>query len=152
MAEANQIRLKGLYGRQLEAAAGGTITPGHLLEIDSAGDFIVHNTAGAQAERLFALEDALQGNGIGDDYTSTAPADKVQAYLAQPGDEIQAWLAATENVAIGALLISAGDGTLMEALGTHSDAYQEYPVAVATEALDLTATGAVATRINVRVL
>lgn len=137
-----RIHLLG-SGRCEEAVAAGTIKPGHLVSLDSGGNLVVHPTAGGAAERAFAVEDALQGKGIGDNYSS---GDRVTYVLAAPGDVVYAWLKAGQNVNPATRLTSAGDGTLQAAAGTN------VVVAVPLESLDLSASGAVATRIRVRVI
>lgn len=144
----NRIQLKGV-GRQEEAAAAAALTPGHLIELIAAGTVQKHSTEGGYAERAFALEDALQGKGIDDAY---AAADPVSYLLAAPGDVVFAYIKAGENVAKGAKLISAGDGTLIALASAGSGVTVEQVVAVVEDAIDLSASGAVATRTAVRVL
>jgi hypothetical protein len=129
--------------KQQEAVAGGNITPGHLVALNSSGQVVVHGTGGGPAERAFAVEDALQGKGIADAYSS---GSRVSYVIAPPGEEIYAWLAAGNNAAIGSFLSSNGNGQLKVASGTDTR------LAVALEALNLTASGAIATRIKVRTL
>lgn len=105
---ANTIILKG-KGRYEEGPAAAALTPGHLLMETSAGKVQKHNSAGGRAERAFALEDALQGKTINDAFAINDPVPYV---LAQPGDEVFAFIKATTVVARGAALVSAGDGTL----------------------------------------
>ena len=64
---------------------------------------------------MFALEDELQGRGIEDDY---AAADKVQCWVAQPGEIVYARLADGESVASGDFLESSGYGTLKKHTAT----------------------------------
>lgn len=144
----NRIVLIG-DGRHKELVAAAAITPGHLIEVTSAGKFQVHSTEGGYAERCFATEDALQGNTISDAYST---GDQVMGYLALPGDEIYAWLKAGEDIDIGDELISDGDGTLIENGSEASGTTVKQVVAIATEALDLSGSGAVTTRLKVRVL
>jgi len=142
----NRIHLRGPYAQFEEALASGTVKPGHLLELtDASADTVkAHATAGGFSERAFALEDALQGNDVDDDYSA---ADRVQYVLAQPGDIVFAWIVAGEDISKGDQLISSGDGTLKETTGTPSQI-----IAVALEDLDLSASGAVNTRLACRVL
>lgn len=136
------IVLKSPNGRLDEGKCAGAITPGHLIEKDTAGEWIVHGTAGGVHERTFAIEDSLQGKTIADAY---ADNDFLRFWRFLPGDEVQAWLAAGENAAIDSTLISAGDGTLILATGT----IQQY-VGKSLQVLDLTGGGAVNTRIKVQ--
>lgn len=145
---ANKIVLIGM-GRHEEAVAAGAITPGHLIKLDSAGKVVVHASEGQYAERLFAKEDALQGNTKD---TAYASGDVVSYHVAVPGDEIFAYIKAGENVAIGDQLISAGDGTLIKIGSVSSGVTVTDVIAVAKEANDLSGSGAANTRSAVRVV
>lgn len=105
---AKTIQLKGVNPQE-EAIANAAITPGHLVQIMTTGKIRVHATVGGNAEKIFAIEDELQGNGIDDAYASAAI---VQYVAAQRGSWINAIIANDEVVAIGDALESKGDGTL----------------------------------------
>ena len=92
-----------------EYAAGGTITPGHLVALNSDGEVIVHATEAGVILPMFALEDELQGKVIDDTYKED---DRVQVWIPGRGDEVYALLAANESVNIGDYLVSKGGGTL----------------------------------------
>lgn len=137
-------------GRLSEEIAAGAITPGHLLQMSAGADtVIVHGTEGGYAERMFALEDALQGNTIATAYTS---GDRVTLFHAVPGDVVYAFIKAGENIAIGDKLISAGDGTLIENGSEASATTVNQVVANAIEANDLSQSGDVTTRSAVRIV
>lgn len=138
-----RIVLRSPFGQKEEAQAGGAITPGDLIALNSDGDFIRHGTAGGDTEVIFAEEDALQGNTIYDDY---AADDRVFGHVAQRGDIVYARLHVGEVAVIGSQLSSNGDGTLQVKTGT------EKSLAVALEAVDLNDTGDETTRIRVRIL
>lgn len=130
-------------GRHEEAVAAGAITPGHLIALDANGKVVVNADAGDECERLFAVEDALQGKGIDDAY---AVDDPVSFVVAQRGEVIYALLADGEDVETGDFLTSNGDGTL-KAAGSDT------PLAVALDTLDLSeSSNSTAGRIRVRVL
>ena len=141
-----RIHSKGSF-RQEEAIAAGTISPGDLIQLDSNGNVVVHNTDGGYAEKAFAQEDQLQGNTVNDDYV----VDSIVTYLLPvQGSEVNALIKAGETIAIGDKLISGADGTLIEdasAAGT----VQEI-VAVAVEANNLSASAAVNTLSAVRIV
>lgn len=143
-----RIHLLG-NGRHEEAVAAGAITPGMLIANQSTTDsggrakVAVHATAGGSSERAFALEDALQGRTISDAYAS---GELVGYVLAEPGDVVYAWLAAGENVTPADFLSSNGDGRLQKATS------DDVKIAVPLEALDLSDSDAVHTRIRVRLL
>lgn len=131
----NTIKLKKYQDIIEEYAAASVITPGNLIELTSSGTVQNHSTEGGNALPMFALEDELQGRGIEDDY---AAADKVQCWVAQPGEIVYARLADGESVAPGDFLESAGDGTLKK----HTDAgsveiYTKCIVGVALESREL---------------
>ncbi len=148
MSTENQVHLIGDFRRE-EALAASTVTPGMLIEEDSAGKFKAHATEGGVAVKLFAEVDALQGNTLDDDYSAD---DLVSANVEVSGNEVQSFLKAGENVSIGDKLLSAGDGTLIadgsESSGTTISQY----IAVAREAEDLSGSGAVDTLIRVMLL
>lgn len=145
---ANQIVVAGPVRRE-EGLVSAAFSPGHLVELTTAGKWQKHATEGGIAERAFATEDALQGKIVSDAYV----ADNVaQVAIAQSGTVLYGMLKASQNVAINAKLISAGDGTLIadgqeDSLTTVRDV-----IAVALEALDLSASDAVDTLIKLRVL
>ena len=132
---ANTIELKKYVDIIKEVTAAGTIKPGMLLERTSAGKVQAHSTAGGIAERVFAIEDALQGNDISDDYSAD---DLVRCSFFLPGEEANALLADGENASIGDLLESHGDGYLQVAV----DSGGAEPVGVALEAVDMSGSSA----------
>lgn len=134
------IILKGRNGIQKEGIAVDAITPGHLVEQAPTG-FQKHGTATGAGERMFARVNEEEGNTLTDVY---AIADTVFAVSCHAGMEVYAWLELGHNAAIGDLLESAGDGTLQK--GTTN------PIAVAVEAVDNSASAAVAVRIRVAII
>jgi len=145
------IMVKG-DGVRFEAnvTAGQTITPGHLVKLQSDGTVRSHNAAGQAAERAFAVEDDLQGKTITDAYAAGTPC---QYNVCQPGDLVYAPILNGENISKGDFLESGGNGELQK-YSADSAGVVEYPssiVAVALEALDLS--GSVnAGRIQARVV
>ena len=101
------ILLKNYSNVFIEVNAASVITPGDLLELTSANAVQRHTTAAGKHAWLFAVEDALQGRGINDNY---AVADKVKVWVAGRGDVVNARLMDEENIAIGDYLESAGGG------------------------------------------
>jgi len=123
--------------RQREFKAGGAITPGHLVEVSStAGDVVVHSTAGGTAIAMFALEDEGQGKTITQAY---ADNNEVRCGVFGPGDEVYAILADGENASVGSFLESAGDGTLrvVDADASVGDIGVQSVVGIALEAVDM---------------
>jgi hypothetical protein len=137
----SRIHSKGDY-RYEEHVADAAITPGMLLEINSDNEVLAHNSSGAAAEALFAMEDALQGATVDDDY---AAGEVCCCILPSKGSVVNALLYAGTNYTVGTVLESQGDGTLKS--GT------TFPIAVVEDsACDLSASGAVDTLHPVRIL
>jgi hypothetical protein len=120
--------------------AEGSIKPGMLVMFDSQGRFKPHDTAAGATSPVFACESSYTGGSIDADYVQH---DTVPAWHAQRGDQVYALLDTGQNVAAGALLNSAGDGSLQS--GTTN------PVARALEAVNNSG-GSTHARIKVEVL
>ncbi len=106
----NNILIKGEpFRKEGKVAAGQTITPGALLDRNSAGELIDHAGQGLNASPLFAIEDNLQGKGVDDNY---AAGNQIQYNVCKPGDVVYALLADGNNVNPTHFLESNGDGTL----------------------------------------
>lgn len=92
-----------------ELVAAGTITPGHLLAINSAGKYVVAPTAGLRGLMAFADMADYNGGDIDDNYVAN---DNVFAWIVGPGAEINGLVAAAAPaIAVGDYLTGAGDGT-----------------------------------------
>ena len=131
------------YGTQAEAVVtNAAVTPGMLL-VRTATGVRPHNETGGNASPIFAQENGAVGRDIDDTY---AVGDQCIFKTYNPGAGIYA-LAHAGGAAIvaGALLASAGDGTL-EVAGDDTVA-----VATALEAVDNSG-GATAVRIRVEVI
>lgn len=144
---ANKIALV-TCGRQIEPIAVGIFSPGHLLKLDNAGKSLKHATEGGFTLCLFAEEDALQGKTVADAY---AVGDVTTARFYQRGDVVNALLKAGVSYAKGDQLISAGDGTLKKASAVTSGVTVKQIVGEIRDALDLSASGAVAAKTAVLV-
>lgn len=106
------IIVKG-RGIRKEAKAGGAVTPGHLVKLNSSGEVVVHATAGGKAQRAFAVENELAGDEISVAY---AQNDTCFYEVVGAGAEVYGLVAASAAaIVIGDLLESAGDGTLRKA-------------------------------------
>jgi hypothetical protein len=103
------ILLKG-RGYRMEKVAAGTITPGHLVKLDSNGELVVQNAAGVKCLPVYAVEDDHNGKDIDDNYVDN---DYVQAEILGPGCEVNGLVAASAAaLVIGDAVESAGDGTV----------------------------------------
>lgn len=137
------ILLKGNeHVEYVEADAGGAITPGHLIQRDSNDNFVVNSGTGLHGQKMFARENEYEGKEIS---TAYALNDRCFGFVAKPGAVVYAWLDAGENAVIGSKLMSNANGTLAVQTGTLEI------VGVALEALNLTASAAVATRIKIEI-
>jgi len=134
----NTIILKNYLNIFEEFTAEAAITPGNLIELIADGKVQKHAGADGFAMPMFANVDALQGKGKDDAY---AAGDKVQVWIPQRGDQVNAILANGETAVIGSKLVSAGDGTLKVydvVSGT-----EEIIVAIALKAVDMSGSSAV---------
>lgn len=146
------IRLKSYNDIYNQYKAAGEITPGMLIELTSAGTVQANSGAGLACQKMFATEDELQGRTIDDNFAATEP---VQCWVANPGDEVLAWLADGEDVAIGDKLVSDGAGKLKAITADSSAAViEETPIAEALEAVDMSGSSGAdpSGRIKVRIL
>lgn len=114
----NSIVLGG-EPRQKEENAGATVTPGELLEYAADGDVQPHSTVPAtdtdgSAQPRFA-DRGFGNDGVDDDYSA---GERVKTVIGRRGDEINAFLAAGENVSKGDALESAGNGALQAHTGS----------------------------------
>lgn len=144
----NTIHLGGEIILVGDIAAGGVVTPGMLVD-RAAGVYVAHAAADGVAQPAFALEQSEMNAGqdqtphvltIDHDYAS---GDLMQVGIGQPGSSFYALIASGENIADGATLSSAGDGTLQGS--------STLPVASALEAVDNSA-GPGTVRIRVEVI
>jgi hypothetical protein len=92
-----------------DAAAAAAITPGMLCTLNGSGLWIPHGTAGGVAPRNFALERDEMGKDID---TAYAIGDTVKMGMFTQGDRVNSLIATGQNIAVGAQLESAGNGTL----------------------------------------
>lgn len=129
----NMVHLDGEFVRY-ERLAAGTIKPGMLIEF-TGNTFRAHSTSGGRAAKLFANEDSLQGNDMDTSYTT---GNLVSANAERSGNRVNALLLNGQNVAIGAHLMSAGNGYLraMEE-DSSSTLIEKHAVAIALEAVDM---------------
>lgn len=134
-----------LYGMGIQNEAvvtNAAITPGMLLARTATG-VRPHNVAGEPATGAFAVENSAVGRSIGDTY---AIGDQCIYKTFQPGSSVYALAhAGGAAITVGALLMSAGDGTL-ELAGL-----SDIAIAQALEAVDNSG-GATAVRIRVEVI
>lgn len=138
---ANTVKVKKYSDVIEEFEAGGTITPGMLIELNSTSKAIAATGTGELP--MFALEDELQGKGIDNNYAS---GDPVQCWIPYRGDVVNGILKAGKKVSVGTGVASNGDGKLKQA-GT-----ADHVIGYAIKAVDLTGTSAVDARVLIRIL
>lgn len=144
-----KIMLKGV-GIQKEGIAGGVVTPGDLITVNTSGLVVRHPTAADGGRKAFALENFVNGDGIDDDY---AEDDTVQYAVCHSGEEVYARVAANATaITLGAALESAGNGTLrIQSTDAATDNTERNNVfGYALEAVD-NSSGGTPTRIRVEV-
>jgi hypothetical protein len=109
----NTVWLGGPGTEINDLAAGAAITPGHLLERYVPSGTInrlrVHSTAAGGGPRLVARECAMLNRDVD---TAYAAADLVEAVALDSGGTAWMFIASGQNIVFGALLESAGNGTL----------------------------------------
>jgi hypothetical protein len=99
-----------------ETDAAEALMPGHLISFDTDGKGIKHATAGAKTAPAFVVERSWIGE---DTETTIAIGERVEYVVGRNGDEFFARISGDPTaIAPGALLTSAGDGTLRAATGT----------------------------------
>lgn len=126
------------------AKAGENIVPGMLVDTHTDGTIKKHAVSGAICAKRFAREADYVGNGIDTIYSD---GECVVIWDCKPGDWVYAWIAAGEDVGIGALLQSNGNGSLGD-IATNGRA-----IARALEAVDnAPGNGGLSVRIKVEVI
>jgi hypothetical protein len=142
-----RIHNKGDW-RHDENVAHAAISPGNILELNSDNEVLKHATEnGALVDgKLIAVEDALQGNGVTDDY---AADDRVMIAIAASGSEWNLLVAAATVLTIGENLVSDGSGCLMSEDDLSSGTTAEV-IAVALE--EYTVDSGEAELVHVRIL
>jgi hypothetical protein len=123
-------RMGGPFQTEDQSAASA-ITPGMLIAPNGSNLWAAHATAGGNTVKAVALERDEMGKDIDQPY---AAGDAVKAWFVAPGERVNALIATGQNIAINAIMESAGNGTLrVLAAGT--------PLFKALEAVDNSASG-----------
>jgi len=107
----NTIYLGGGRTQVGDLAASATLTPGHLVQRFNNGGIIRWQVASADVAGPPAVvtEHAMANKGVDDTYAAN---DLVEVSILHKGGTAWMFIASGQNVAAGALLGSAGDGTL----------------------------------------
>ena len=129
------IKIKNYSNIQEEfTATAVAITPGMLLELTSAGTVQAHSTSGGNVLPMFALENELEGDGINDAYDASG---KIQVWIPQRGDIVEAILVDGETVAIGGFVESNGDGYVKAYVADSETASSNEAVAITVYPLQI---------------
>ena len=83
----NTIKVKKYSDVIEELVASAAITPGFLIEVDSAEKVKPNGNAAGAAQPIWALENELEGEEITDDF---AVDDPVQCWFTNHGDMVYA--------------------------------------------------------------
>lgn len=97
---------------QREAIAGGAITPGMTVILNSSGLLVAGPAAGITGPAAFAVENDMIGKGMEDAY---AQGDQVIYRVFAEGAHVNAILASGANINAGVLLQTNGSGKLITA-------------------------------------
>lgn len=109
------ILLSSCYAVQREGKTAGVVRPGMLLNIRNQAAIVAHNEAGQECQAAVAIENDLVGKGIDDNY---ANPEQIRYAVLRDGDKFFGIIDENQNIAVGDLLASSGDGTLKEAAVT----------------------------------
>lgn len=120
------IRLDSQYAICREGKAGGAIRPGMLLNIRDLAAVVAHNEAGQECQVAIAVENDFVGKGIDDNY---AAGEQVRFEVLPDGARFYGIIDENQNVVVGSLLSSSGDGTLKIAAAT------DFVIGIAREAV-----------------
>lgn len=108
----NTIHLGGRATIVNDLPASEIIRPGMLVERFDSGSGVAkyrkHATAAVATAAAVALDQSMMNKGVDDDY---AAGDLVEVGILEPGGTAWALIASGQNIAAGAKLESAGNGT-----------------------------------------
>ena len=147
------IKMKDYLGIMNEAVAAGTITPGMVLELTTAGKVQAHSVPGGDVMPMVAFEDELRGLGATDNYSAD---DVVQVWTPQRGDEGILILATGQTIVIGDPLCSNGNGQVKKHVPTDvTDVYgtatdKVYGKQIVAQAIEAKTTTSATAQIKVR--
>ena len=142
------VKLKNYSDVFVEVEANATIIPGMLVELMTTSKLRAHASAATFAMPMFAMENFLEGKGLGDNYVA---GDQVQVWIPGRGDEVYALLVdGGQPVSVGDALVSAGGGYLKksqdtinsyESVDAGMDISNKSLIAIALEAKDISGSG-----------
>ena len=118
-----------------ERMAGAALTPGELLERNSAGNLIPHGTGGGFVGEVLVAMETQHADAPGTDQISVDYGSGDIAYYAvgQPGDVFYMFLKGSDQAYEGSALTSDGAGALQHLSAPGTDETAGSIVAVAEE-------------------
>jgi hypothetical protein len=135
------IVLISCAGRHEEFPADAALSPGNALMTNSTNEVLKVATEGKAWARMVAKEDALRGKTVSDAY---AAADIVPVHVGVPGEVVQMILVAGVSYARGEQLILNNAGQVKKLSAVTSGVTVRQVIGEVWEAIDLSASGAVA--------
>ena len=138
MSTKRTIKVKNYLNIFEEFEAAAAITPGMLVKQTSATEVAVHSTEDGNAIPMFAIEDELQGKEKTEAY---AHEDRVQVWIPQRGDIVNAIAEDGEDIAVGDFVTSAGNGKVKKYVAVEfgdspSDAGVVNPLSIIGQAVE----------------
>lgn len=113
-----RIHSKGGFAQEEYKAAEAGIYPGMQVKLNSDNEVVKHSTSGGAVgdEKMFAMEDALQGKTVADVYADEALVTVIIPYK---GSEINMLLEDGESIVPGDKIMAGGTGQVKKnAAGT----------------------------------
>jgi hypothetical protein len=105
----------GIFTEHVASTSGNSIYPGMLVQLNSDNTVQPHSSVNKFAYPMFALEDAMQGNGIDTVYVA---GNQVQLWIPTRGDIVYALVLDNEVINVGDLVGSGGNGRLRRVVPT----------------------------------
>ena len=111
-----RIHSKGGFAQEEYKAGEAGIYPGMQVKLDSNGEIVKHSTSGGAIgdEKMFAMEDALQGKTVDDVYADNSLVTVIIPYK---GSEVNMLLADGESIVPGDKIMAGGSGTVKKNSG-----------------------------------
>lgn len=138
MADLKTIQVRGDFERY-EALTSANVYPGEIVELASGGTIAPCNNEGTFCEKAFAVEDALQGDGVTD---VIASGDLCQFNIQEPGNIVQGRVQDGQNITKGDVLYCGTAGRLRK-VSTASGAVNNWPIGIALDSVNMSGSAGV---------
>jgi len=106
------IENRGNFIREEFTAGAASIKPGMLLQVNSAGNAVIHNVVEGATPVMIGQVDALQGINATTAYTNGA---QIPVTFPSKGSVVNVLVASGQTVGIGTKLCSGGNGKFITA-------------------------------------